>query len=110
MDLALPVLGATLRSLNTEAATGAVGDPALRRRLKYLGRHQGAHPRAAQEGGVFVGYSGYDRRKAHIRELDARVEALLQQQGMTESEGAGGPGVGWSSRGRSQVCATCRRG
>lgn len=37
-----------------------------------------------------MGYQRYDRRKAHIRELDERAEALLAQQGAAaESEGAG---------------------
>ena len=55
LDVALPVLGATLRALNIEADAGAVGDPALRRRLKYLGRRRGVRAPVAKEGGIFMG-------------------------------------------------------
>jgi hypothetical protein len=79
--------------------------------------------------GVFVGYKRADRRKAHIRELDERAEAILAAQAVgamsgADSEGAGGDGSlaaappslqGWQlpisflMSGFCHACHTCLR-
>ncbi|KAI7842713.1 hypothetical protein COHA_003644 [Chlorella ohadii] len=96
LDVTLPVLGATLRALDAEHRQ-VVGeeDRKLQKRLKYLGeRMRGRGPQ--EEGGVFVGYQKYDRRKKHIRELDEKAAAILAAQGAvsgaeSEGEDEGGP-------------------
>ncbi|GAB4822338.1 hypothetical protein N2152v2_009384 [Parachlorella kessleri] len=87
LDLALPVLGTTLRALERETAAAEQEgiDPALRRRLKYLGR--------GDEEGLVFGYQKLDRRKQHIRELDERVHQMLAE-GRSDSEGEAEEGAG----------------
>ncbi|KAK2077621.1 hypothetical protein QBZ16_004466 [Prototheca wickerhamii] len=99
LDLALPTLGATLRALEAEAERIAP-DPALRRRLRWLGRRRaarrGAGP-AAPDADMFGASAGRgDRRKAHIRLLDERAEELVAAvaQDLSEEEGGAGPGAG----------------
>ncbi|PRW60262.1 general transcription factor 3C polypeptide 3 isoform X1 [Chlorella sorokiniana] len=90
LDVTLPVLGATLRALDAEHHQ-VVGedDRKLQKRLKYLGERMNRRG-AQEEGGVFVGYQKYDRRKKHIRELDEKAAAILAAQGAVsgaESDG-----------------------
>lgn len=94
LDLALPTLGATLRALEAEAERSAP-DVALRRRLRWLGRRGREVGRARgpvtmldSEGGMFRGLDGrLDRRKEHVRELDARVEELVTTAVQRDSDG-----------------------
>lgn len=93
LELALPSLGATLRDLEREHERGgAAADPALRKRLRYLGRRSIVPPNRNDDAdAVFIGYTSQDRRKKHVIDLDQQVEALLlhQQGGGTESEADG---------------------
>lgn len=102
LDVTLPTLGTTLRALEAEAEHIAP-DPALRRRLRWLGRRRvredlpvGSKRIMQGDDGMFSEATGRgDRRKEHVRRLDKRaaelVTAVTLAEMSDEEEGGGGP-------------------